>query len=245
MKAKPLPTCLPVALLAALGLVGTTQAQSLGSWNIVQIKANFKKGWSQQAEAQMRSLGFYKTFHYLEYKTWTHFQLNPGMALGLGVGRYFTHPGGGNFVEPATTIETRLWPQVLLFQPLFHFQVEQRYRTELRFTNQGYRNRFRYRVALSRSFGKLKQGNKPFLLGGSSELFFTNRAPYFERIRWHLSVHARISPNVLLQVGFLHQFDFRLNDETGPSFLQMGLYYEFNWKKNPAPQLNPTLLKEN
>jgi hypothetical protein len=50
--------------------------------------------------------------------------------------------------------EIRIWPQITLYQNIGSLRVEQRYRSESRFTTRGYRNRFRYRCGLSYPFGK-------------------------------------------------------------------------------------------
>lgn len=64
-----------------------------------------------------------------------------------------------------------MWPQFVLFHEIGKFKVEQRYRSELRFTTNGYRNRYRYRIGVSYPFGKVVDGYKPFQLSTSNEMF--------------------------------------------------------------------------
>ena len=120
--------------------------------------------------------------------------------------------------------ELRLWPQITLAQAIKNFKIEQRYRAEFRFTSIGYRNRFRDRLGVSYPFGENEKGYKPYQVSVSSELFFTEKEPYFERNRALVSFGYKISKHASVQLGYLHQFDYRTNDETGRDFLQIGLY---------------------
>jgi hypothetical protein len=108
--------------------------------------------------------------------------------------------------------------------------VEQRYRIECRFTSNGYRNRFRYRLGLSYPFGKDKNGFKPFQVGISNEIFFTDNEPYFERNRALISFNYKFTKSSTIQLGYLQQFDYKINDETGRDFLQLGYYIDIDRK---------------
>lgn len=213
-----------------------SQSRGLGSWNIVNIKYTLNTKWSVLGEGQLRSLQFYNHFHYYEYKAAVNYKVHPNFKLTVGAGRYITYKEGGNFIEPKNNDEFRVWPQVTLNHSLWSLKIEQRYRAEMRFTKTGYRNRFRYRLGLSYPFGNEKKGYKPFQLSGSNELFFTDREPYFERNRLLFSLNYKANSSVSLQMGYLHQFDYRINDETGRDFLLLGLFLEFGRKqKNKLP----------
>lgn len=211
-------------LMASLTI--RAQQNGLGSWNILNIKYTINAKWSVFGEAQLRSLRFYDDFHYHEYKGGVSYKALPNLTLSLGAGDYDTYREGGNFVTPKNNDEFRLWPQAVLTQSLKRVKIEQRYRAEFRFTSNGYRNRFRYRLGISYPFGNHAGGEKPFQLAFSNEIFFTDREPYFERNRALLSLGYKVSKYASVQVGYLHQFDYRINDETGRDFLQVGLYAE-------------------
>ena len=102
---------------------------------------------------------------------------------------------------PKNNNEFRIWPQIILSQKIGAFSVEQRYRAELRYTSNGYRNRYRYRLGLSYPFGKDNNGFKPFQVSFSNELFFTNNEPYFERNRLLLALNYKPTKATTLQVG--------------------------------------------
>ena len=209
----------------------SSQYEDLGSWNIVNVKYSLDEKWSVFGEAQLRSLQFYNQFHYYEYKGGANYRVHPNLKLTLGAGHYNTYKEGGNFVKPKNNDEFRIWPQVTLNHSLWNVKVEQRYRAEMRFTSNGYRNRFRYRLGLSYPFGSDKKGYKPFQLNGSNELFFTDKEPYFERNRLLFSLNYKTSRTASLQLGYLHQFDYRINDETGRDFLVFGIFFEFSRKQ--------------
>lgn len=219
------------AVLLLTGEKALSQYPDLGSWNIVSVKYTLNDKWSVFGESQLRSLQFYDNFHYYEYKGGVNYKVHPNLKLTLGAGSYNTYREGGNFVKPKNNDEFRIWPQVTLNHSLWKLKIEQRYRAEMRFTTNGYRNRFRYRLGLSYPFGTDKKGYKPFQLNGSNEIFFTDKEPYFERNRMLFSLNYKTSRTTSFQVGYLHQFDYRINDETGRDFLIVGIFFELSRKK--------------
>ncbi len=210
----------------------TAQTFDLGSWNILNIKYNHTEKLSVFAETQLRSLKFYNNYHYYEYKGGINYKVHKDLMLTLGAGSYQTYKEGGNFVLPKNNDEFRLWPQVILFQTIGKFKIEQRYRAEFRFTSNGYRNRFRYRFGLSYQFGKQKNEYKPFQISASNELFFTDNEPYFERNRSLIALNYKPTKAIILQIGYIHQFDYKINDETGRDFFQLGFLIELNRKRS-------------
>jgi hypothetical protein len=207
------------------------QAGDLGSWNILNVKYNLNNKWSLFGETQLRSLKFYSHFHYYEYKGGFNFKAYKNVQLSLGLGSYQTYKEGGSFVLPKNNDEFRVWPQILLTQSIGLLKIEQRYRVEMRFTSNGYRNRFRYRLGVFYPFGKEKEGIKPFQVGVSNELFFTNNEPYFERNRLNFVLNYKFSKLSSFSIGYLSQFDYKINDETGRDFFQIGYFFELSRKE--------------
>ena len=233
-----------LVLLSACFNSLTAQAFHPGSWNILNIKYTQSEKWSLFGEAQLRSLRFYDDFHYYEYKGGINYKAGKNIALTIGAGSYQTYAEGGNFVVPKNNDEFRLWPQITLFQSIGKIKIEQRYRAEQRFTSNGYRNRFRYRLGASYSFGKEKSGFKPYQISASNEIFFTDKEPYFERNRALVVFNWKTSRSSSIQVGYLKQFDYKINDETGRDFLVVGLYFEL-FGKTALQTEQPEVLKEN
>jgi len=202
------------------------QTNTSGTWNSLNIKYNYSDTLSFFAEAQLRSLAFYDQFHYYEYKAAVNYKLHKAVRLTLGAGSYQTYKAGGNFVFPKNNDEFRLWPQLSMTQSIGQLKVEQRYRSEFRWTSAGFRNRFRYRLGVSYPFGKENNGYKPFQLNLSNEVFFTDTQPYFERNRLQFTGSYFLSKEASVQLGFLRQFDYKINDETGKDFFVIGYYFE-------------------
>lgn len=226
--------------------MNTVSAQTfdLGTWNILNVKYNLDENLSFFGEAQVRSLKFYNNFHYYEYKGGFNYKVLKNVKLTLGAGSYQTFKEGGNFVLPKNNNEFRLWPQVILFQSIGKVKIEQRYRTEFRFTSNGYRNRFRYRLGASYPFGKERNQYKPFQVSASNEIFFTDKEPYFERNRMLLAFNYKPSKATTIQIGYLHQFDYKINDETGRDFFQLGYFIEL-FRKTSQNTATDTDIKDN
>lgn len=217
--------CLLITLMG-FGHVSFSQYPDLGSWNIINVKYTVNDKWSLFGEVQVRSLKFYNFFHYHEYKGGVNYRFHPNARISLSAGKFDTYKEGGNFILPKNNDEFRIWPQLVLNQKFWKFNLEQRLRSEFRFTRLGYRNRFRYRLGVSHPLGRTKNGYSPFQIGASNELFFTNKAPYFERNRLLLSLDYKTSKSLSFQIGYMHQFDYRINDETGRNFLLIGAFIE-------------------
>ena len=220
------------------------QKFDLGSWNILNFKYNVNSKWSTFGEVQLRSLKFYNNFHYYEYKGGVNFKAQKNLTLSIGTGSYQTYKEGGDFILPKNNDELRIWPQVLVFQSMGNLKIEQRYRAEFRFTSNGYRNRFRYRLGLSYPFGKEDNGYKAFQISAVNELFFTDKEPFFERNRLLFALNYKPSKATTLQLGYLHQFDYKINDEIGRDFLQIGYFIEI-FRKQTTNNTIDTDLKDN
>jgi long-subunit fatty acid transport protein len=220
------------------------QNVDLGTWNILNMKYSINDKWSAFGEGQIRSLKFYNNFHYYEYKGGVNFKAHKNANVTMGIGSYQTFKEGGNFLTPKNNDELRIWPQITVFQSIGELKIEQRYRAEFRFTSSGYRNRFRYRIGVSYPFGNMKNNFKPYVISASNELFFTNKEPYFERNRIALAFNYKPSKSSTIQIGYIHQFDYKINDETGRDFLQIGYYIEFN-RNTSQPNTNEIEIKDN
>jgi hypothetical protein len=235
---------LPIIIIFLWTNRTAAQTTDLGSWNILNVKYNYTDNLSFFGEAQLRSLKYYSNFHYYEYKGGIEYKVHKNVKLTLGAGSYQTYKEGGDFVLPKNNDEFRLWPQLIFSQSIGKLKIEQRYRAEFRFTNNGYRNRFRYRLGVSYPFGKEKNEFTPFQINVSNELFFTNKEPYFERNRLLFAFNYKPLKSTTLQIGYLHQFDYKINDETGRDFFVIGFYYDI-FRESTSKQENDLEIKTN
>jgi hypothetical protein len=213
-------------------------ADGLGTWNIVNAKLTLSDQTSLFIEPQLRSLSFYDEFHYYEIKGGVTHELVKGLSGTLAMGTYNTFQEGGNFRTPAVQEEVRTWEQVNLRQNFGIFRIENRYRAEQRFTSNNYRNRFRYRLNVIAPLNNKTVEPKTFYLTLWDELFFTNRAPYFERNRIFGGFGYEFSKRWAAQVGYIHQFDYKILDETGRDFLQISLLMNFDYR-NQVREFTP------
>ena len=235
---------LPIIIIFLWTNRTAAQTTDLGSWNILNVKYNYTDNLSFFGEAQLRSLKYYSNFHYYEYKGGIDYKVHKNVKLTLGAGSYQTYKEGGDFVLPKNNAEFRLWPQLIFSQSIGKLKIEQRYRAEFRFTSNGYRNRFRYRLGVSYPFGKEKNEFTPFQINVSNELFFTNKEPYFERNRLLFAFNYKPLKSTTLQIGYLYQFDYKINDETGREFFVIGFYYDI-FRKSSSKQEDDRELKTN
>jgi len=223
--------CVLVLNILVFSNLSHAQDSTLGSWNILHMDVKFNDNWSMFVEGQIRSLRFYDHFHYYEYKGALVYDLQENSTLALGFGQYRTYSEGGTFVEPIRSDELRLWPQFTLNQKIKRLKIEHRYRAEFRFTNNGYRNRFRLRFGVSHPLLERHIKTGKLSIRANNELFFTNRAPYFERNRSQIQFAYQLNSSIEFQLGYLHQFDYQIVDETGRDFLVVGFFYKLDWKQ--------------
>lgn len=218
----------------------TISQNELGSWNIININLKMNQKINVFSEAQLRSLSFYNEFHYYEYKAGVSYKINPNFSVTTGIGSYNTYSQGGNFELPSQNQEIRTWFQINMKNPLEFVTFEHRYRAEQRFTSNGYRNRFRYRIGATIPLKGKKIVPKSFYLSAWNEIFFTDKEPYFERNRLFFGGGYEFNKNTAVQLGYIYQFDYKINDESGRDFINIALLYNFDLSKKQEKEFTPT-----
>ena len=213
----------------------------LGTWNILNMKLEFNEKFSVFGEAQLRSLRPYDDFHYYEIKGGITYTFKNKFAITAGGGTYNTFLEGGNFVKPALNEEFRSWLQFIMKQSFGRTGIEHRYRAEQRFTSDGYRNRFRYRLGATIPLNKSVIEKGTLYASVWNEIFLTNRAPFFERNRVFGGFGYEINSNTAVQMGYLYQYDYQLTDETGRDFLQVSILFSIDTKHKPVHMLPGTI----
>jgi hypothetical protein len=81
-------------------------------------------------------------------------------------------------------------------------------------------------LGFSYPLGQISKQLEPLSIQCNNEIFFTNREPYFERNRFQILALFKINENNSFQLGYLHQFDYKINDEIGRQFLVIGYALE-------------------
>ncbi len=147
------------------------------------------------------------------------------------MGSYQTYQPEGNFKLPKSNNEFRIWPQLILLHTIAGINIEQRFRTEFRWMSSGFRNRFRYRVVASYPFGNKTKGYQPWQVSVGDEIFFGKQSPFFEQNRVQVSLNYRLSPEVLLQLGYLNQVLVANPNATRNHYLVLGYFLEIFGKR--------------
>lgn len=230
--------CGKFAFWFLFGLPLMAQGQ-LGSWNVLSLKATFNNKWGAFAEGQVRSLKFYDDFHYHEFKGGITYALDKNFSLAVATGKYDTYQSGGNFVTPKTSDEIRLFEQLTMSQVLTRVKFEHRYRAEQRFTKDGFRNRFRYRMQTVIPINSNKVEPKSWFINLSGEIFFRDTPQYFERLRSFAGAGYQLTSTHTLMLGYMHQFDYQLVDETGKDFFYISFLFDLHSKRQQGKEVIP------
>ncbi|MEO6231419.1 MAG: DUF2490 domain-containing protein [Ferruginibacter sp.] len=226
-----------ILLSLSIGKISSAQ-KNLGSWNTAIIKLGFAKKWTLVSELQLRSLHTFNYYYYQGYQTAIQFKLNNSVSFMAGIGKYDTYSDGGNFKTPIVTDEKRIWEQITFLQMINRIKLEHRYRVEQRFGSFGYRNRFKYRLNCVIPVNHIRLDAHTWYAYGNEELFFFDKAPYFESNRLGAGVGYQLNKNIALQTGLFHVFNYKINSKTSKDFLQLTLLYEQAWRKK-AQVLKP------
>src|SRR6476620_1981706 len=159
------------------------QPDKLGTWNVVNLVYKPNQHFSAFAELQARSQRFFKDFFYHEEKVGIGYNLPKKFSVLIATGNYRTYDYPGNFKDLQTK-EFRLWEQFVVNSYIDPLRIEHRYRIEQRWVNGVYRNRFRYRINPIIPINGKKLDPHVLYATINDEVFFTSKAPYFERNRF-------------------------------------------------------------
>jgi Protein of unknown function (DUF2490) len=233
---------LPINLKKALILIGaflygscisSAQTPGLGTWNVLTTRFNYNKQWHAFVELQLRSQQTYDDFNYHEVKGGIGYMITPSLSALVGTGRYVTYQVNDNFKTPFLVSENRLWQQIIWNQQFKGLRVEHRLRAEQRFTSNGYRNRFRYRLSAILPINTPTITTKTLFLNVSNEFHFNNEQVFYEQNRFYIGSGYNISPLISLQMGWIYRADyFSQNRAQYKNFWQTSL--QFTLSKNKS-----------
>ncbi|CAN5471151.1 hypothetical protein BH11BAC3_BH11BAC3_11470 [soil metagenome] len=226
-------------IILSFSICKTSTAQkNLGGWNTAVIKLGLAKKWSLVSELQIRSLHTFNYYYYYGYQTAIQFKLNNSVSFTTGIGKYDTYSDGGNFKTPVVADEKRIWEQITFLQMINRVKLEHRYRAEQRFGSFGYRNRFKYRLNCMIPVNHVKLDAHTLYAYGTEEIFFFDKAPYFESNRLGAGAGYQFTKNIAFHTVLFHVFNYKINSKTSKDFLQLTLLYEQAWRKK-AQALKP------
>lgn len=221
-----------VAWLVTAAISSQAQTDGLGTWNVLNVRKQFNEKWSAFFETQARSQKFYNNFSYHEYKGGIGYNIAKQFNIVVAAGQYVTYTPNGNF-DTVTQSEFRFWQQFTLSNNLNRVKIEHRYRTEQRWANHNYRNRFRYRLNVIIPVNKSKVEKKTLYTSVSDEIFLTDKQPYFERNRFFGGLGYVFTDLFTLQGGYLRQYDYRMaGTSIGKNYFQLSLLFSLNEDKS-------------
>lgn len=235
---------LPIKFKKALIIIGVfycgllhlkAQTPGLGTWNVLTGRFNYNSKWIAFIELQLRSQQTFDHFNYHEVKGGIGYAISPSLSALVGTGRYITYQVDDNFKTPFIVSENRIWQQLIWNQSLQQFRIEHRLRAEQRYTSNGYRNRFRYRISAIVPLNNNTITNKTFFVNTSNEFHLNNEGVFFEQNRFYLGGGYNFNDQLSIQMGWIYRSDFfTQNRAQYKNFLQTSLQFTFNKSKNPT-----------
>lgn len=202
------------------------QTDKLGGWHIANVNYHLTKNVILYGEVQTRSQKLTDDFYYHELKAGIGYSFPKRNSVLFGLGDYVTYPYPGNYKSPASVKEFRMWEQLVLNNNIDRVKIEHRYRIEQRWLNGVYRDRFRYRL------NPIVPITHPTIVAHTlyatafDEVFFTSKAPYFERNRVFAGMGYQFSKLFAFQLGFIRQFDYRVADDgSGKNYIQTSFLF--------------------
>ncbi|MCJ8211425.1 DUF2490 domain-containing protein [Mucilaginibacter sp. RS28] len=236
-----MPSIRLLVLLLLLVLVKNSYAQSAkpGTWGIatVILPGNKEQRWGGYAELQGRTdQTYFRKFFYYEVKGGVSYNFDDRAYVLLGTGRYTTYDYRDLGEGPQTT-ETRFWEQFTSVQFVGRVKFEHRYRVEQRWLNTGYRNRFRYRINFLVPLNHAAFVPKTAFVSVFDEVFFTDKAPNFERNRISAALGYQFNKSLNLQAGWINQFNKTNVATNDKNNMLLMLQYVIQRKKGNATNL--------
>ena len=217
----------------------SAQTPGTGTWSVLSGKYTVNKQWNFFLESQLRSQQVYNHFNYYELKGGVGYNFPKSISAILAIGHYASYQPDGNFKTPQTGNEFRIWEQFVINNNINRLKLEHRYRIEQRFTADGYRNRFRYRLNALYPLNQQSIGPKTWYLSVYNEFFLNNEGVYFEQNRLYAGIGYQINNRLTLQTGWINRFDqFSQNKTQTKNFFQTILLFSLNEFKS-GRELHP------
>lgn len=222
-----------ISIVVSSATSGFAQSKSTGTWGIATLilPGNKEQRWGGYAELQGRTdESLFRKFFYYETKAGVSYNFDDRAYVLLGTGRYTTYDYRALGEGPITT-ETRFWEQFTSVQFVDRVKFEHRYRVEQRWLNTGYRNRFRYRMNALVPFNHPNFIANTAFLSVFDEVFFTDKAPNFERNRISAALGYQFTQALNVQVGWINQFNKNVTSTNDKNNMLVMMQYVIQRKK--------------
>ncbi|MDX1331963.1 MAG: DUF2490 domain-containing protein [Robiginitalea sp.] len=175
---------------------------------------------SIHTEAQFRYFETLSNFNQMLLRTGLNYHINEKAIATLGYAYIDTDPTFSDSEELLNDIkEHRIFQQFLLYNSVWEFRFEHRYRLEQRFLDfdgvSDTRHRARYRLQLTLPL------TDTFFLNFYDEIFINLQDEPFDQNRLYAAVGIRITENSSLQLGYLKNHFRRIDFDR----LQVAFFY--------------------
>ena len=194
----------------------------LGSWNNLGVNYKLTEKLSIGSEAQLRSRFFYNNFFYYEFRGVVKYSFNNWFAISSGLSNHNVYKDSGDFIKPATLKEIRLFEDIFFTMSISRFKFESKNRFEQRFTNNGFKSRFRPRLQILVSLNKRNLVSRTVFLSFSDEVFISDK---FEKVYNSVGLGYKLD-NIIITSGLVYENNFITKIDN--KYLLIGLILNLN-----------------
>lgn len=202
-----------ISVLGSLWSQNQPREQPLGNWIMYFGDNKINKKFGIHSEYQARNYFIPNTLSQTLIRTGLNYYISPVSMVTAGYGFIYTEPSSSE--GGSTTLEHRIWQQLILRHRTYNILLEHRYRLEQRFvTNLTtddfiFDNRIRYRLQALIPLYNISPYLRHFFISSYNEIFMNLgrelSGQYFDRNRLYFALGFQLSPKFNLQLGYLNQ----------------------------------------
>ncbi|HMQ07213.1 MAG TPA: DUF2490 domain-containing protein [Saprospiraceae bacterium] len=227
--------------MGAIGIRAQNQPrqQPLGNWIMYFGDNKINKKWGLHTEYQARNYFIPNTLTQTLIRLGANRYLSSSAMITGGYGFIHTIPSSSD-EQGFTTVEHRIWEQLILRHRSYNVFIEHRYRIEQRFVKNltdGRSindHRIRYRVQALMPLYNFSPYLRHWFLAGYNELFMNLgrelSGQLFDRNRLYFALGYQVDPRFNVQIGYLNQV-IALPDALRPDInhnFQMSVVYNMD-----------------
>ncbi len=194
-------------VLSSLQIQAQTVGQDkLGNWLMYFGNTKLSQHYSLHTEAQLRLYEAAGNFNQLLLRVGLNRHLGSQAMVTLGYGYIPTETLREGDTK-ASTIEHRIWQQLILTNRLSRHYFEHRYRVEQRWvasdTEQNYLNRLRYRLLWNIPLNNKEMADKTLFISLYDEIFLNVQDNPFDQNRLYAALGYKFNKALSVQTGYL------------------------------------------
>ncbi|WP_026135727.1 DUF2490 domain-containing protein [Nafulsella turpanensis] len=184
----------------------TTGEEELGNWLMLFGNAKLSDQYNLHAEAQLRLYEPLSNFNQLLLRVGLGRKLSPQASVMAGYG-YIPTSSFDKEEFKSSTIEHRIWEQLVLTNQLGRLYFEHRYRIEQRWIsstlNDKYLNRLRYRLLVNIPLNHAELTENTLFATFYDEVFLNVVENPFDQNRLYAALGYKFNAFLSLQAGYL------------------------------------------